>query len=133
MRKAMVEKMGSPLSVRRQCILLGINRNRLKVRPRQLSHQELAVTHRLDEIALEFPEYGTRRHTRTLQREGYNVNRDKVRGLMRLMGLQAIYRRPRTSQPGKGHKIYPYLLREREVKEPDEVWCADLVDKNCSF
>lgn len=126
MRKTMVEKEGSSLSVRRQCVLLGINRNRLKVRSRQLSDKEFEVTHRMDEVALAFPEYGSRRHARTLRREGYDIGRDKVRGLMRLMGLEAIYRRPRTSQPGKGHKIYSYLLRDREVQEPDEVWCADI-------
>lgn len=126
MRKVMVEKEGNPLSIRRQCALLGIARNRLQSHPPRRSKEDLAVARRMDEVALEFPEYGSRRHMRTLQREGHRVGQEKVRGLMRLMGLQAIYRRPRTSQPGKGHKIYPYLLRGREVREPDKAWCAEI-------
>lgn len=126
MRKAMVEKEGSPLSVRRQCALLGLNRNRLKVRPRKMSEADLLLARRMDEIALQFPEYGSRRHAFTLEREGHPIGRERVRRLMQMMGLRAVYRRPRTSQPGKDHRIYPYLLRGREIKEADEVWCTDI-------
>lgn len=80
----------------------------------------------MDELALELPEYGSRRYVLTLDREGHRVGRDRVRGLIQTMGLRAVYPRPRTSQPGKGHRIYPYLLRGREIKEADEVWCTDI-------
>ena len=126
MRKAMVEKNDSQLSIRRQCELLGINRNRLEERPRGLKEEDLALARRVDEIALRFPEFGSRRMTQTLRREGHEVSRGGVRRIMKVMGLEAIYKKPRTSTPGAGHRIYPYLLRNREVKNVDEVWCADI-------
>lgn len=126
MRKAMVDKNDSQLSIRRQCELLGINRNRLKERPKGLREEDLDLARRVDELALRFPEFGSRRMTKTLQREGHEVSRNRVRRIMKVMGLEAIYRRPRTSTPGAGHRIYPYLLRNREVKSVDEAWCADI-------
>ena len=125
----MVERAHPQLSVRRQCHLLGINRNRLKAPMPKLAGVDYQLMRRMDEIALQFPEFGTRRMQAHLGRCGYRVSRNKVRRLMRLMGLEAIYQRPRTSQPGevaKGHRIYPYLLRDRSIETPDEVWCADI-------
>lgn len=124
----MVEKTGSPLSVRRQCELLGLNRNRLKG-PRQpsLGQEDLEMARRIDEIHLRFPEFGSRRMSCWLLREGWpGASRRRVSRVMRVMGLEAIYRRPRTSQPAAGAQIYPYLLRDREVLDADEVWCADV-------
>lgn len=128
MRKAMVEKAGSQLSVRRQCELLGLNRNRLDAPSRGgLGEGDLGMARRIDEIHLRFPEFGARRMSQWLLREGREgANRRRVAQVMKAMGLQAIYRRPRTSQPAPGAQIYPYLLRGRAVTQADEVWCADV-------
>lgn len=128
MRKAMVEPTGSQLSVRRQCELLGLNRNRLEVvENKELGESDLAMARRIDELHLRFPEFGARRMSKWLSREGWGgASRRRVSRIMKHMGLEAIYRKPRTSQAGAGGAKYPYLLREREVKEADEVWCADV-------
>lgn len=124
----MVEKAGSRLSVRRQCELLGLNRNRLDDTSRGgLGEGDLGLAQRIDEVHLRFPEFGARRMSQWLLREGREgANRRKVSQIMKAMGLQAIYRRPRTSQPAPGAQIYPYLLRDRVVTQADEVWCADV-------
>ena len=124
----MVEKSGSGLSVRRQCELLGLNRNRLDAPTRGgLGEGDLEMARRIDEVHLRFPEFGARRMSQWLLREGREgANRRKVSQVMKAMGLQAIYRRPRTSQPAPGAQIYPYLLRGRTVTQADEVWCADV-------
>jgi putative transposase len=80
----------------------------------------------IDEIHLQYPFYGTRRLCDELEDYGHRVNRKRVQRLMRLMGLSALYPKPRTSQPGKGHKIYPYLLRGLEINRPDQVWATDI-------
>ena len=81
---------------------------------------------RLDALHLKWPEYGRPRLTIELQRDGWAVNPKRVGRLMRVMGLEAIYPRPGTSQPGTGHEIYPYLLRGKEITGPDQAWCADI-------
>lgn len=80
----------------------------------------------IDEVYLEHPTFGSRMMTQWLKRDGHVVNRKRIRRLMRRMGLEAIYPRPRTSVPAAEHRIYPYLLRHRLVARPDEVWCADI-------
>ena len=80
----------------------------------------------IDQQYLATPFYGSRRMKVWLDRQGHPVNRKRVRRLMRTMGLQAIYRRPRTSQPGPGHKLYPYLLGAMEITMPNQVWAADI-------
>lgn len=80
----------------------------------------------IDEQYMKRPFYGSRRLTEALNKAGYAVNRKRVRRLMRKMGLQAVYRKPRTSKPAPGHKIYPYLLRDRTIDRPDQVWAADI-------
>jgi len=123
----MVERTDSQLSIRRQCELLGLNRNRLEPRrPVGLSPKDLEMARRIDELHMRFPEFGARRMSEWLKREGQDVTRRMVSRVMRVMGLEAIYRKPRTSQPGVGQQIYPYLLRNRVVAEADEVWCADI-------
>ena len=81
---------------------------------------------RLDELHLEHPVYGSRKLTVLLRRAGLEINRKRVVRLLRLMGIEAIYAKPRTSLPGPGHQIYPYLLRDLEVTGPDQVWCSDI-------
>lgn len=127
-RKEMIERDSCQLSTRRQCELVDVNRNRLQPasNPRE---GELALCRLIDAIHMKAPAFGSRKIRDLLEREHERpVSRGKVRGLMRKMGIRAVYRRPRTSLPGKGdeHKVHPYLLRNREVARPDEVWCCDI-------
>lgn len=123
----MVDKRHSQLSVRRQCELLKINRNRLEVRPSaRIQRSEEPLARRIDRLHLDHPELGARRISQWLEREEIPAGRRAVGRLMRLMGIEAVYCRPKTSQPAPGHRIYPYLLRDRKIQEADEVWCADI-------
>ena len=123
----MVEPKHSQLSVRRQCELLGVNRNRLTpAAPEGLQVEDLELARKIDEVNLMFPEFGARRMSQYVNREGFKTTRRLVARVMQLMGLEAIYRKPRTSAPCPGHKIYPYLLRDMVVKDADEVWCTDI-------
>ena len=81
---------------------------------------------RIDELYTAHPFYGSRQMSRHLVREGFTAGRDRVRRLMRKMGLEAIYCRPRTSQPQPGHRVFPYLLRGLQIERPHQVWCADI-------
>jgi len=127
-RREMVDRQYPALSTVRQCALLGISRSSVYYRPRVSSPKDLALMKQLDQQYLATPFYGSRRMRMKvwLDRQGHPVNRKRVRRLMRTMGLQAIYRRPRTSQPGPGHKVYPYLLGAMEITMPNQVWAADI-------
>lgn len=126
----MVESTHPQLSVRRQCELLAVNRNRIpEAKPSKapcFSQEQQRMIRRIDELYLEHPELGARRMSRWLEREGYPASRRLVGRLMRHMGVEAIYRKPRTSIPNPRAKKYPYLLKGMEVMEADEVWCADI-------
>src|SRR5208282_3670335 len=86
----------------------------------------LALMRRLDQMHLDHPVYGSRKLTVLLRREGLSINRKRVVRLLRLMGIEAIYTKPKTSLREVGHQIYPYLLRDLEVTGPDQVWCSDI-------
>ena len=125
-RRAMVERPGVDLSVRRQCSLLNLARSGV-YRPKPvIDAGDLAVMRRIDELHLELPFYGSRRMTFELNKEGRGVNRKRVQRLMRVMGIEALVPRPGTSKPAPGHKIYPYLLRGLAIAEPNHVWAADI-------
>ena len=125
-RRAMVERPGVDLSVRRQCALLNLARSGV-YRPKPvIGVGDLAVMRRIDELHLELPFYGSRRMTFELNKEGRGVNRKRVQRLMRVMGIEALVPRPGTSKPAPGHKIYPYLLRGLAIAEPNHVWAADI-------
>jgi len=114
------------LSVRRQCALLGVSRSGYYYEPCPESPENLCLMRRLDELHLEHPVYGRPRLTVTLQREGWRVNEKRIGRLMKVMDLEAIYCKPGTSVPQPGHEIYPYLLRNKAITGPDQVWCADI-------
>ena len=123
----MVDSSHSQLSVRRQCALLGVNRNRLTPPEPKTSATDDVLMRHLDELHMRYPTFGTRGLCCLLRRlTGDRVGRKRVRRLMQLMRLSAVYPRPRTSAPGKGHRLYPYLLRHIKVCRPDQVWCADI-------
>jgi putative transposase len=114
------------LSIRRQCELVGISRGGFYYEPVVESQENLALMRRLDELHLEHPVYGSRRLRVLLQREGQEINRKRVVRLLRLMGVEAVYPKGSLSQPGEGHRIYPYLLKGLEISGPDQVWCSDI-------
>ena len=114
------------LSKRRQCKLLELNRSSLYYSKRPENQKNLEIMRRIDEQYTRMPYYGVRRMTAWLNQEGYGVNPKRVRRLMRLMGLEAIYPKPKTSQSNKQHRVYPYLLKNMCVTKPNEVWAADI-------
>ena len=114
------------LSVRRQCALLGLNRSTLYYGGVEESETNLCLMRLIDEQYLRTPFFGSRRMTVWLQGEGHEVNRKRVQRLMRVMGLEAIYPKPRLSQRDASHRIYPYLLRGLQVERPNQVWAADI-------
>ncbi|MDE0448810.1 MAG: IS3 family transposase [Spirochaetaceae bacterium] len=125
-RRAMIDREHDRLSISRQCQLIGLNRSTLYYRAVGESADTLALMRRIDGLYLEYPFYGSRQMVRHLAREGKRVGRHRVRRLMRLLGLQAIYRKPRTSVANPDHRVYPYLLRGLTIERPNQVWCADL-------
>jgi putative transposase len=114
------------LSVRRQCELLGLSRSSLYYEPAGETSEDLRLMRLIDERYTACPFYGSRRMTVWLTEQGEGVNRKRVQRLMRVMGLEAIYPKPRLSLAGKGHRIYPYLLRGVKVVRPDQAWGTDI-------
>jgi putative transposase len=125
-RRALVDHDDPVLPIVAQCQLLKIARSTLYYRPAAVDPADLAVMRRMDELYLASPFYGSRRMVAVLRREGVDINRKRVRRLMRVMGLEAIYQKPNTSQGHPDHKVYPYLLRGLIIDRPNQVWCADI-------
>jgi putative transposase len=117
---------GSEVSVKRQAELLDVSRTSVYYRPRPVSAQDLKLMRRIDELHLAAPFYGSRKIAAQLQREGQDIGRRHVRALMRQMGIEALYRKPRTSIPARGSTIYPYLLDNLVIERPNQVWSTDL-------
>jgi putative transposase len=105
---------------------VGISRSSLYYRPKAPDASTLDLMRRIDEQYLKTPFYGPRKMAAWLLGEGYVVGRDRVRRLMRLLGLEAVYQKTRTSKPAAGHKIFAYLLRDLVIDRPNHVWCSDL-------
>jgi putative transposase len=114
------------LPITKQAEVLNISRSRVYYLPRPVPAADLKIMRRLDELHLEFPFAGSRMLRHLLAAEGSKVGRRHVATLMRRMGIEALYRRPRTTKPEPGHKIYPYLLRAMTVTRPNQVWAMDI-------
>ena len=114
------------LSVVRQCMLLQLNRSGVYYRPVPESDANLALMRLIDAQFLETPYYGSRQITRHLRRLEHDVGRKRVRRLMTIMGLRAIYQKPRTTVPHPAHRKYPYLLRDLVINRSNQVWCSDI-------
>ena len=114
------------ISVRRQCELLGVNRSGLYYRPAGESKENLMLMRLIDEEYTRHPFFGSRRMEAWLCGQGHEVNRKRVSRLMRVMGIEAVYPKPKLSQPGEGHKIYPYLLKGVAVTRVNQVWSTDI-------
>jgi putative transposase len=131
----LVEPDHPQLSVRRQCVLLGLSRSSLYYEPAAETAENLRLMRLLDEEYTAHPFLGSRRLTKWLIEQGEEVNRKRVQRLMRLMGLEAIYPKPKLSAARAGHRIYPYLLRNVNIQRPDQVWSTDItyVPLACGF
>lgn len=114
------------LPIAKQAKVLGISRGSIYYLPRPVSAADLAVMRRMDELHLDCPFAGSRMLGDLLQAEGVKIGRRHVVTLMKRMGIEAIYRKPNTSKPAPGHKIYAYLLRKMEVVRPNQVWAMDI-------
>ncbi len=114
------------LPITKQVEVLKISRGSVYYLPRPVSAVDLEVMRRLDRLHLEFPFAGSRMLRGLLAAEGCKIGRRHVKTLMKRMGIEALYRRPRTTQPEPGHKIYPYLLRGMEIVRPNQVWAMDI-------
>ena len=114
------------LPIIRQAKALNISRGSVYYKPRPVSAEDLALMRRIDELHLDYPFAGSRMLRDMLGRDGFPVGRLHVATLMKRMGIEAIYRRPNTSKPAPGHKIYPYLLRGLKVDRPNQVWATDI-------
>ena len=132
-RRAKLDRAHPDLSIRRQCAMLGLARSGVYREPRPAAipgsspgTNDLQAMRRIDALFTARPFFGARRIARTLVEEGFPIGRKRVRRLMRLMGIEALGPKPRTSKPAPGHKIYPYLLRGLSIDRPNQVWAADI-------
>jgi putative transposase len=125
-RRARLDRAHGELSMRRQCAMLGLARSGVYRKPRPANDNDLETMRRIDALFTERPFFGARRIARTLTDEGWPLDRKRARRLMRLMGIEALGPKPRTSKPAPGHKIYPYLLRGLAIDRPNQVWAADI-------
>ena len=114
------------LALTRQAKILKLSRSGLYYRPRPVPPADLAVMRRIDELHLDYPFAGSRMLRDLLRGEGVEIGRQRVARMMKRMGIEALYRRPNTSKPTPGHKIYPYLLRCVAVERPNQVWAMDI-------
>lgn len=125
-KRQWIETKDSGLSVVRQCVLAGLARSSYYYAPAGESPENLELMRAIDRIYLNRPYYGSPRMTDELREHGWLVNEKRVARLMQLMSIQAVVPGPHTSRPHPEHRIYPYLLRERQIQTPNEVWCADI-------
>jgi putative transposase len=117
---------GHDLPLTRQAELLRLSRSTLYYEPRPVPAAELAIMRRIDELHLDYPFAGSRMLRDLLRGEGIAIGRELVATMMRRMRIEALYRRPNTSKPAEGHRIYPYLLRGLAVERPNQVWAMDI-------
>ncbi len=126
MKRLLIDSSDRTLRFVDQCDLLGLSRSSYYYEPCGESDENLRLMRLMDEQYLKTPFYGVLRMWAWLRRQGYEVNEKRVRRLKRLMGLEAIYCKPRLSQPNLAHKVYPYLLRDLDVNRPNQVWSTDI-------
>src|SRR5208337_401334 len=124
-RKAMIDRRHA-FPINGQARMLGLSRSTVYYKPRPVSAEDLKLMRRIDELHLDYPFAGARMLRDLLRREGVVVGRRHVGTLMKRMGIEAIYRRPNTSKPAPGHRIYPYLLRKLKIDKPNHVWAMDI-------
>jgi putative transposase len=117
---------GHDLPIKQQAEVLGISRSTVYYEPRPVSAEDLWLMRRIDELHLNYPFAGSRMLRDLLWQQGQEVGRRHISTLMKRMGIEAVYRRPNTSKPAPGHRIYPYLLRGLAITHPNQVWAMDI-------
>jgi putative transposase len=122
----MIDRENRTVSISQQCEMFNISRSSFYYQGKEIRGEDLELMRLIDEQYLKTPAYGSRSMRNYLQRLGYKINRKRVQRLMRLMGLEAIYPKPKTSIPYPEHRIYPYLLRGLEIDRPNQVWATDI-------
>lgn len=122
----MVERENKDISIVRQCELLGIHRSGIYYKPGEESEVNLQIMLEIDKLHLKCPFYGVRRITKEMQNKGFNIGKKLVRRLIGIMDLETLYPKPKMTQQGKGHKIYPYLLKGLNIVQPNHVWETDI-------
>jgi putative transposase len=122
----MIDPINQQLSISRQCEMIGVSRSSYYYQPTPISQEELELMRKIDELYLQNPSSGSRTISRQLDRQGITADRKRVQRLMRLMGIEAVYPKPRTSRPHPQHKVYPYLLRGLTINRPNLVWATDI-------
>lgn len=125
-KRVLIEPKHPGMSLRRQCELIGLPRSSYYREPKSESAENLELMERIDQEYTRRPFLGSRKMRDYLKRQGYKVGRKRVQRLMRLMGLASVAPKKRTTFPGDGHRIYPYLLRNLQINRPDQVWCSDI-------
>ena len=125
-KRAMIKRDHPQLSISQQCKLVRLSRSAFYYAPVGIDTDTLAMMKEIDRVFTKYPFFGSRQIAAYLRREGVVVGRHRVRRLMARMGLEAIYKRPRTSQPHPQHPVFPYLLRKMQIDRPNQVWCADI-------
>ena len=125
-KRAMIKRDYSELSISQQCKLVRLSRLAFYYTPVGIAADTLALMKEIDRVFIKYPFFGSRQIAAYLRREGTIVGWHRVRRLMAKMGLEAIYKRPRTSQPHPQHPVFPYLLRKMQIDRPNQVWCADI-------
>ena len=114
------------LSISQQCHLLGLPRSTYYYPPQPFNDEELALLRLMDEQYLKTPQYGARSYATWFQRQGIAVARKKAAAMMETLGIISTARKPKTSGPGKQHRVYPYLLRNKVIDRPNQVWASDV-------
>jgi putative transposase len=125
-RRIMIRKDNTDLSLTRQCKLLKISRSSLYYAPVGVNAETLKLMHEIDRIFTKYPFFRSRQIAAYLPQSGFSAGRHRVRRLMRIMGLQAVYKGPNTSKKHPEHRIHPYLLRGLAITRPNQVWCSDI-------
>lgn len=125
-KKSMIQRDHPKLSISQQCKLVQLSRSAFYYAPVGMDAATLSLMKEIDRIFTQYPFFGSRQIAAYLRREGTVVGRHRVRRLMAKMGLEAVYKRPRTSQPHPQHPVYPYLLRKMVIDRPNQVWCTDI-------
>lgn len=125
-RKQMIEIEPSKISIVNQCRLLNLPRSSFYYRQKPINPEDLKLMKLIDAQYLKTPCWGSRSMRNHLRRLGYKINRKRIQRLMRIMGLEAIYPKPKTSRPHPEHKVYPYLLRNLKIERPNQVWTSDI-------
>lgn len=125
-KKALIDPANDNMSLRAQCRLIGLARSTRYYRNRPPSDEQLELMHRIDQIFTDCPIFGARQIQYKLREEGLRIGRRRIRRIMQVLGLEAIYKKPNTSKACPENPVFPYLLKDKKIDQPNQVWCADI-------